>query len=132
MQDRNRADRRIAIITYDARHLKTEQLAIGLDQAGYRNLVFYALPFVSRPSREILFAHRPDMLGGSATPAMAEYLGAEFVAVSGAQDIPADGADLFLIAGAGILPEAFVRATRGRVLNCHPGIIPLVRGLDSV
>ena len=38
--------------------------------------------------------------------------------------------DVFLICGAGLLPEAFVK--KNIVVNAHPGYIPVVRGLDSL
>ncbi|MBJ7498556.1 MAG: hypothetical protein JHC57_02250 [Sphingopyxis sp.] len=122
---------KLGIISYDYRHLKTEQVALGLHARGFEALTFYTLPFAPRPGREILFEHRPDMSGGAHTRSVAEAVGARFVACAAADQIPADEADLFLVAGAGILPPAFVGATRGRVINIHPGIIPLVRGLDA-
>lgn len=122
---------RLGLITYDTRHLKTEQVALGLHQRGEHDCVFYALPFVQRPAREIVFAHRPDMSTGAPTRDIAKAMAASFIACDSPADIPPDGADLFLILGAGLLPGDFVSATRGRVLNAHPGIIPLVRGLDA-
>jgi phosphoribosylglycinamide formyltransferase-1 len=122
---------RLGLITYEANHLKTEQVAMGLQLRGYTDLTFFSLPFVQRPGREIFFAHRPDMAQGAHTREIAIALDAPYFAVSTPDAIPADGADLFLILGAGLLPPEFVRVTRGRVLNAHPGIIPLVRGLDA-
>lgn len=122
---------KLGLITYDTRHLKTEQIALQIALRGPRDMVFYGLPFVDRPAREIVFAHRPDMKSGAASRDVARAVGAEFVPCASPDDIPADGADLFLIVGAGLLPAAFVSATRGRVLNSHPGIIPVVRGLDA-
>ncbi len=122
---------KLGIITYDTRHLKTEQIALGLAQRGYIDLAFFALPFVSRPAREVVFAHRPDMMGGAHSRDVAAALGASYTSVASPSEIPADAADLFLILGAGLLPAEFVAATAGRVLNAHPGIIPLVRGLDA-
>ncbi|HEV7229288.1 formyltransferase family protein [Brevundimonas sp.] len=122
---------RLGLITYDARHLKTEQVALGLALKGTAELSFHALPFTPRPARNILFAHRPDMEEGAHSRDVAAALGAPWTACASPDDIPADAADLFLILGAGLLPAGFVAATRGRVLNSHPGLIPLVRGLDA-
>jgi phosphoribosylglycinamide formyltransferase-1 len=122
---------RLGLITYDAPHLKTEQVARRLFHHGRKDLVFFALPFVTRPARPVLFSHRPDMASGAHSRDVADRLGASFDAVRSADEIPPDAADLFLILGAGLLPPAFVTATEGRVLNSHPGIIPLVRGLDA-
>lgn len=122
---------KLALITYDTFHLKTEQVALGLAMKNRYDLAFFGLPFVQRASREILFAHRPDMATGAHSRAVAHALGAPFTPCASPDDIPADAADVFLIVGAGLLPASFVSATRGRVLNSHPGIIPLVRGLDA-
>jgi phosphoribosylglycinamide formyltransferase-1 len=36
---------------------------------------------------------------------------------------------LYLVLGAGILPKEVV--SNKKILNCHPGIIPIARGLDA-
>lgn len=122
---------RLGIITYDTRHLKTEQVALGLNMVGGVELHFFALPFVARAAREILFAHRPDMMTGAPAAEVAKAVGAPFTTIGGVGDIDPAACDLFLIGGAGLLPADWVAATRGRVINSHPGIIPLVRGLDA-
>lgn len=122
---------RLGLITYDARHLKTEQIAVGLRLRGHGDVRFYALPFVERPARNIVFGHRPDMATGAHSRDIAASLGAPYHPVASPAEIPADDADVFLILGAGLLPAEFVKATAGRVVNSHPGIIPLVRGLDA-
>lgn len=122
---------RIGLITYDSRHLKTEQVALGLYQKNYRDLHFFALPFVDRPKREIVFNHRPDMETGAPSAAVAQAVGGAFTKIASPDHINPMAADIFLITGASLLPETFVNATQGRVLNSHPGIIPLVRGLDA-
>lgn len=122
---------RIGIITYATNHLKTEQVAVGLHQRGYENLALFALPFTPRAPRDVVFEHRPDMAQGGHSRLVAKAIGADYREVAEAVEIEADSCDIFLIAGAGILPPDFVNATLGRVLNSHPGKIPLVRGLDA-
>jgi phosphoribosylglycinamide formyltransferase-1 len=123
---------RIGIITYATHHLKTEQIAVGLRQRGYQDLSLFALPFSQRAAREIIFAHRPDMSIGGHSRDVAFTLGADYREVASADEIDPASADIFLIAGARLLPPTFVNATLGRVLNSHPGKIPLVRGLDAL
>jgi phosphoribosylglycinamide formyltransferase-1 len=127
----DRPVKKIGLITYDSRHLKTEQVALGLAQRQAGALHFFALPFVSRAPRPILFPHRPDMATGAHSRTVAETLGMAYDVCATPSEIPSDGCDLFLILGAGLLPPEFVRATEGRVLNGHPGLIPAVRGLDA-
>lgn len=122
---------RIGLITYDSRHLKTEQVALGLAQRNAGDLRFFALPFVPRPARDVQFAHRPDMSMGAHARDVAAVLQVDYALCSSPSDIPVDESDVFLILGAGLLPPDFVRATAGRVLNSHPGLIPAVRGLDA-
>jgi phosphoribosylglycinamide formyltransferase 1 len=123
---------RLGVITYQERHLKTEQVCLGLARTrSCSSMTFFALPFQARPPRKVLFEHRPDMLSGAHTRELANFLQAKYEICDSANAIPADGADLFLILGAGLLPSGFVAETRGRVLNSHPGIIPAVRGLDA-
>ncbi len=122
---------KLGIITYDTQHLKTEQVALGLHQMGYKDMQFFALPFVPRPPRNIIFAHRPDMSLGAHSRVVARLVGASYAPISTVDEIPPDCCDYFLIAGAGLLPKKFVDATLSRVVNSHPGLIPLVRGLDA-
>ena len=122
---------RLALITYDTRHLKTEQVALGLHQLGDHDMSFFALPFVERPARKIIFAHRPDMALGAHSAGVAAAVGADYRRVANVDEIPVSGFDYYIIAGAGLLPAEWVERTLGKVVNSHPGIIPLVRGLDA-
>lgn len=122
---------KLAIITYDTRHLKTEQVALGLKQLDCHEITFYALPFVERAARKIVFAHRPDMATGAHSRDVAKAIGAAYMPVASVAEIPVTGPDYYIIAGAGLLPADWVEQTLGRVINSHPGIIPLVRGLDA-
>lgn len=123
---------KLALLTYDTPHRKTEQVALGLAERGHRGLTLIALPFTPRPARRIALPHRPEMGDGAAPRPLAAALGADLLTVPDAGAIPVTGFDYYLITGAGLLPEGFVQATAGRVVNAHPGIIPLVRGLDAL
>ena len=120
----------LAIITYDANHLKTAQVSLNLAARAEGQLTFFALPFMERKPREVIFNHRPDQRSGPPTRALARYLDAPFYPVGSAAEIPPDF-DHYLITGAPLLPEEFVLRTPGRVINAHPGIIPICRGLDA-
>ena len=122
---------KLAIITYDTRHLKTEQVALGLNQLGTHEMFFFALPFVERAARTLIFAHRPDMSMGAYSSDVAAAVGASYMKIDGVDDVPTEGFDYYIIAGAGLLPASWVDRTLGKVINSHPGIIPLVRGLDA-
>jgi phosphoribosylglycinamide formyltransferase 1 len=124
---------RVAIITYDHPHLKTEQLVQRLllrskTAAGPTlDLKLLALPFTSRQSRAISFAHRPDQEKAVATRELAGACGLEFLACT--YDSIPEIADYYLVAGAGIIPASGIGSKK--IINVHPGIIPSARGLDA-
>lgn len=120
---------RVGIITYNCRHLKTEQMVLKYSTSTLiSEITIYLLPFVQRPARNVVFNHRPTM-----------HLGVDVNDLSAVSKVTArlwdglknisDECDVFIIAGAGILNIDF--AALKPVLNVHPGIIPQTRGLDS-
>ncbi|GAA4464983.1 hypothetical protein GCM10023093_16420 [Nemorincola caseinilytica] len=119
----------IGIVTYHYPHLKTEQVMLNLlsryDASRFR---MYALPFTSRKERIIQINHRPDQTKSVLPELLAKAHGIPYTAVASDAEIP-NGLDQYLILGAGILSEAFVRGKK--TINCHPGVIPAVRGLDA-
>jgi phosphoribosylglycinamide formyltransferase-1 len=124
---------RLGIITYDCAHLKTEQLVQRLllkrrlAQAPKFDIVLLALPFVPRPSRRVLLAHRPAQDRSVGTGELAARHGLDFLRVS-YESIP-DVADYYVVAGAGILKASAIG--NKKIVNVHPGIIPAARGLDA-
>jgi phosphoribosylglycinamide formyltransferase 1 len=124
---------RIGLISYDHPHLMTEQVLHRLllkNQSGIGprlEVKLLALPFASRASRKVLFAHRPDQEESVPTRELAVRHRLDFVPC--AYDSIPDVADLYLIAGAGIFSARAIG--QKKILNAHPGIIPLARGLDA-
>lgn len=124
-----REEMRIGLITYDYTHLKTEQLVCRyIQNEKVKEINLYALPFKPRKERAILFPHRPDMNRSVPTESLAEFSKVKFQKWDGEEDISASN-DIFVIGGAGILDVSF--ANEKPIVNAHPGIIPLTRGLDS-
>lgn len=120
---------KVGIITYDNPHLKTEQIVLNLNRApGIDRITVFALPFVPRKARSVRFQHRPDQTAAVASRELARLDKVSWQAWDGASDI-GDAEDYFLITGAGIINAD---RTRGiPIVNCHPGIIPIQRGLDA-
>ena len=120
---------RIGIITYDYAHLKTEQLACRyIQNEKISEINLYALPFIPRAERAVVLPHRPDMTHAVPTESLSELSKVNFQKWDGKEDI-SEFNDLFIIGGAGIIDIAF---SKGKpIVNAHPGIIPLTRGLDS-
>src|SRR4051812_4373698 len=123
----------IGVITYDHSHLKTEQIVnrllvrAHLSRGRAFDLKLLALPFVQRPEREVLFQHRPDQSQAPSTRELARFHKIEFLSCT--YDSIPDVADYYLVAGAGIFSDAAIG--KKKIINCHPGIIPSARGLDS-
>lgn len=120
---------KIGLITYDYPHLKTEQIFSKLMGKNMRNeFVFYALPFVPRKGRTVLFSHRPDQSHGMIPLKLAEKYEYQYVKCDSDLDIDSQ-CEFYLILGAGLLSAQCVKTKK--IINCHPGIIPLSRGLDA-
>ena len=122
---------RLGIITYSYPHLKTEQLLLGLISPMSNNtkdLKVYALPFKKRKEREILFLHRPNQANAVSPEVICKSYDIEYKECCSDLDID-DSCDEYLIAGAGILSASAVE--HKKIINCHPGIIPIARGLDA-
>ena len=120
---------RIGIITYDSKHLKTEQVVNNLvSHEKISEIKIFALPFLNRKKREVLFEHRPDQSLGTHTSNLKNLVKVTFQKWSGTDSI-AHLVDFFLITGAGIIDIGFAEGKP--IVNAHPGIIPTSRGLDS-
>ena len=111
------------VLTYDTNHLKTEHLLLELIKKKDLNLIVYALPFIKRKKRKVLFSHRPDMETGQKPEKLANKIGIPFRRINKLDDIK-DKLEVCLVAGAGILPKEFVKKIV--TINCHPGLIPSV------
>ncbi len=119
----------VGLITYHYPHLKTEQVLqrlLGLN-TGF-DFRMYALPFSPRKPRETLLHHRPEQSDAIAPQAMADKHKIPYVVCETDGDID-NSCDLYLVLGAGILSAECVKSKT--IVNCHPGVIPASRGLDS-
>tara|TARA_Y100000591_G_C21732821_1_gene645055 strand:+ start:47 stop:739 length:693 start_codon:yes stop_codon:yes gene_type:complete len=120
---------RIGILTYDYAHLKTEQLVCRyIQNESITEINLYALPFKPRAKREVKFPHRPEMTRSVPTESLEDLKKVKFVRWNGKENI-SENNDIFVIGGAGIIDVNF--ASGKPIVNAHPGIIPITRGLDS-
>jgi len=117
----------IGLITYHYPHLKTEQILEQLLKKSYELRIF-ALPFTPRKPRETLFNHRPSQDNAVAPQVIAKKHNITYKICKKDTDIE-PSCDIYLILGAGILSSECVADKK--IINCHPGIIPSSRGLDS-
>ena len=120
---------KVGVITYEFRHLKTEQVVLQyIENPGIESIHIFAIPFVARQHRDVIIRHRPDMESGVHTSDLQAFDKVSYERWDGKAMI-GDRCDLFVICGAGLLDISF--AGGKPIFNLHPGIIPLSRGLDS-
>jgi phosphoribosylglycinamide formyltransferase-1 len=118
----------VGLITYDYPHLKSEQVIHNLMRRKDYIYKIYALPFKPRPKREVLFNHRPDQTNAIATEVIARKHNIPYIKVNSDREID-NSCEIYLILGGGILSAECVKGKK--IINCHPGIIPIARGLDA-
>ncbi len=120
---------RVAILTYNVPHRKTYDTLCLLKAKGYKEVVVYAQKMTYQKTKFPLISHRPENLIGIPEPIELcknfeyEYKECTFSKIQEAITTP------FLLCGSGLLEEDFV--LNHRIVNSHPGFIPLARGLDS-
>lgn len=124
----------IAVITYNTPHRKTQDVLFQLKVRGYENVSVLALPFVFRENPfKPIYAHRPSKAIIVETNELCKNLSYGFQTVN-ADEIKGwldeNKPGFVLIAGAGLLPDELVE--NHKLINSHPGWLPLVRGLDSL
>lgn len=117
----------IGIITYNQPHLKTEQVVNTLSKHDF-HLTLFALPFFHRNIRECAFDHRPFQFNANSPHELAKQIHATICECKSDLDIY-DGLDYYIITGAGILSQECLK--KKKIINCHPGLIPVSRGLDA-
>lgn len=125
---------KIAVITYERAHRKTQDLVFRLISLGYSNIHLFALPFVERKKKfSPVFSHRPASAIDVEPKIWANHLNLGYtpVTIENINSKPDfSSADKILIAGAGLLPAHLVRDHD--LINSHPAFLPKVRGLDAL
>jgi phosphoribosylglycinamide formyltransferase-1 len=119
---------RIALITYDVPHRKTQDVLLRMIWRGYSNVVLIVTPFKTRTSREVLFQHRPSQLTGPTPTSLASRFDLNILPIEDWRSFRGDFA-FFLVCGSGLIDPEFCQTAR--IVNCHPGLIPQCRGLDA-
>lgn len=125
---------KIAIISYNTPHRKTQDVLTGLKAKGYQNIKVFALPFVQRENPfKPIYQHRPSKAIQVDPIEFCKNFGYEFdltTADTLNRQLNDFEANFVIIAGAGLLPDELVE--NHKIINTHPGFLPLTRGLDSL
>jgi phosphoribosylglycinamide formyltransferase 1 len=119
---------RIAVITYDVPHKKTQDVLFRLIWRDCCDLTLVVTSFKRRSPREVLFKHRPAQLTGPGPLSLARKFGLNTLSIGDWQSYRANF-DFFLVGGSGLIDPEFCQSAK--IVNCHAGLIPLTRGLDA-
>ena len=80
--------------------------------------------------KEPLVQHRPSSETVVATEKLALNFSYQYFCIDSVRSIKESLDTVFLVCGAGILPQDFVESYQ--IINAHPGYIPYARGLDAL
>ena len=125
---------KIAVISYNTPHRKTQDVLHGLKAKGYQNVKIFALPFIQRENPfKPIYQHRPSKAIQVNLDDYCNNFGYDFdltTAETLNDQLNDYKAEYVIIAGAGLLPDELVE--NHKIINTHPGFLPLTRGLDSL
>ena len=116
---------KIGIITYDKYHLKTHQLLNNLFHKKYE-IILILTTFKNFKKRKVFFKHRPDQFNFHITNS---YLKNENYKKIKLKNLSNYNFKYILVAGSGIINKQNI--IKNKIINCHSGLIPSSRGLDS-
>lgn len=122
----------IAIITYDNPHKKTQDVIFRLLAKGIKNIHIVALPWINRKNFVPIFNHKPTNAIDISLTEFAKNLNLKLSIIEKEALVSFFSDNEFefiLIGGAGLLPTELV--TQFKIINTHPGYLPIVKGLDA-
>jgi len=125
-------DKKIIVLTYTQPHRKTYDTVCLLKAKGYKNVMLIAVDYHYIKHFKPLVEHRPSCLYDIKPIDLAERMGFVYREFHSLEDLDYNEFldSVFLICGAGIIPESLVKNCK--IINSHPGILPNVRGLDAL
>lgn len=118
----------ITLLTYDAPHRKTHDVLLTMLMRDRFEICIATVPLVERKQRDVLFKHRPDQFVGPSIREIAARYGLAVHDFANWRELQTK-TDFFVVCGANLLEAEFCNGNK--VVNCHPGLIPMTRGLDS-
>lgn len=121
---------KILMIAANAPHLKTEQVIEKMALRGITNITVGATPWKQRKARNIIFQHRPDQFKSPSLRLLARNFGLNFMEIDDWLQCNYNDYDFIVMTGGVLVPDAVIEVGVP-IINCHPGIIPNVRGLDA-
>jgi acetyltransferase-like isoleucine patch superfamily enzyme len=119
---------RIGLITYNIQHKKTYDILTNYLNLGYEvTLLIHKFKNYKSRKNIPMFSHRPYQFLGPSPYEIAKNFNLKIFDFHKYKDF--DSLDYLIIGGSGIIDEKFLR--KKKIINCHSGLIPFLRGLDS-
>ncbi len=116
---------KIAVISYNTPHRKTQDVLHGLKAKGYQNVKIFALPFIQRENPfKPIYQHRPSKAIQVNLDDYCNNFGYNFdltTAETLNDQLNDYKAEYVIIAGAGLLPDELVE--NHKIINTHPGFL---------
>jgi methionyl-tRNA formyltransferase len=128
---------KIALLSYNFPHKKTQDFILRVIAEGYKIDVIYAADAVKLNIPGSTIKTKINHIGLVHPRKIAENLGIDYIVIPHdsealSEDIKSRQIDIGLITGARILKEDVINCFRLGVINFHPGVIPDARGLDAL
>lgn len=127
----------VMIFTYDFPHKKTQDFILRLFCEGYNIKYAIAAPWrkLNIPKSDFRFSPIHEGLVSPKKLCNAlnvPYLVLEHDCESAVDFLSKNPVDLYVIAGARVLSKEIINTSNNRILNIHPGLLPQMRGLDTL
>ena len=118
---------KVGILTYDKPHLKTQQVLNGLlkkKNISIKKIIFSK--FKAFKERKVFFEHRPSQFIGKKPIEIANNLKIKLENINNRNAF--SSLDYVIVCGSQIIKK---KIKKKFIINCHSGLIPQSRGLDS-
>ena len=127
----------LMLFTYDFPHKKTQDFIVRLYAEGYKVTYVIGAPRKKLNIAKSKFRLSPHNVGLVHPHKLCQALGITYLRSSHESKktikyLISHPVDLYIVSGARILPEKVIKAANNRILNIHPGMLPEVRGLDTL
>lgn len=123
----------IVVLTYNVPHKKTQDLLFQLRLKTEEEVCVIGMPYKYQKKHKPLILHRPSKHIEIPNQKLCQKLGYRYIEIEPSlllNKLYDLDPSLVIIGGVGILDKKVVQDFM--VVNCHPGIIPDVRGLDAL
>lgn len=128
---------KVALFAYDFPHRKTYDFITKLTDEKYHIEWVIGAPKIRLPASQVSYRFTDDSTGLVHPAELCKRLGIPYIvsyhnSLQTVVHIRENPVDLHIISGARILSPAVIKACKDRILNIHPGLLPEMRGIDTL